>query len=76
MKQRHSLPHPVPQVSDHVSVQYISSDDNKPVEKQYDILNTIHSNMQEYEPLYFDEDVHISTVFNCTADSQRFLKEL
>lgn len=29
-----------------------------------------------YEPLYFDEDVHISTVFNCTADSQRFLKEL
>lgn len=76
MKQRHSLPHPVPQVSDHVAVQYFSSDDNKPVEKQYDILNTIHSNMQEYEPLYFDEDVHISTVFNCTADSQRFLKEL
>lgn len=32
--------------------------------------------MQEYETLYFDEDVHISTVFNCTVDRQRFLKEL
>lgn len=28
--------------------------------------------MQEYEPLYFDEDVHISTAFKYTADRQRF----
>lgn len=33
MKQRHSLPHPVRQVSEHVSVQYFSTDINKPVEK-------------------------------------------
>lgn len=35
--------------------------------------------MQEYEHLYFNEDIqdiHISTVFNCTAVRQRFLKEL
>lgn len=32
--------------------------------------------MQEYEPLYFDEYVHISTAFKYTADRQRFLKEI
>lgn len=32
--------------------------------------------MQEYEHLYFNEDIHISTVFNCTAVRQKFLKEL
>lgn len=32
--------------------------------------------MQEYEHLYFNEDIHISIVFNYTAVRQSFLKEL
>lgn len=31
--------------------------------------------MQEYEHLYFNEDIHISIVFNYTAVRQSFLKE-
>lgn len=32
--------------------------------------------MQEYEHLYFNEDIYISIVFNYTAVRQSFLKEL
>lgn len=32
--------------------------------------------MQEYEHLYFNEDIHTSIVFNYTAVRQSFLKEL
>ena len=32
--------------------------------------------MQEYELLYFNEEVHITDAFKCTADRQRFLKDI
>lgn len=32
--------------------------------------------MQEYEPLYFNEEVHIADAFKCTADRQRFLNDM
>ena len=72
-KYRQSLSVPVRQVSEHAEVVYIPSC-NGPVENKYSILEQVLKESQEYEPIFFDESIHINTRFRDRFERRRFIQ--
>ena len=74
-KYRQSLSHPVRQVSEHSVVMYLPKCMG-PIECRYSILDQILKEANEYEPICFDETIHMNGGFRDRFERRRFIDNI